>query len=254
MFALGLLARLAYVLLVDEPILYTSQYFYLFGALRIVEDPDPLRLVATSDEWRLWGGHWTIAPLYYLFVAGLLKVFGAALLPVQVVQCVLGALGAVAVGVLGREAAGPRGAWAGAAYALYWPSVEMSRRLLTENLHVVRVVWALALLARGSRRLARGEVAAGGALLGLSALARSVSLVFVPLAAWLARPPRGSRRRWALPAAVLLAAVAAILPWSARNLLGTGSLAPIETVGAYNLLKDNAYERLRRYQGDFFFE
>jgi 4-amino-4-deoxy-L-arabinose transferase-like glycosyltransferase len=253
-FALALGTRLAYLLLVDEPIRYTDQYFYLFGGLRLAGDPHPLHLIFTSDEWRLWGGRWTIAPLYYLFVAAVLRATGSSLFALQAVQCLLGALTAVAVGALGREAGGARGAWAGAVYAVYWPAIEMTQRVLTENLHVPILIAALVLVARAARRGAAGEAAAGGAVLALSALARSVSSSFVPIAAWIVRRPPDARGRWKPSLALLAAAAAVILPWSARNLLGTGSLAPIESLWAYNILRDNAFQHLPKYQEEFFFQ
>jgi len=253
-FALALAARLAYLLLVPEPIRFANQYFYLGGALRIAGDAHPLRLIATSDEWRLWGGRWTIAPLYYIFVGGVFRLFGASVLALQVVQCVLGAMSAVAVGMLGREAAGPRGAWAGAAYAVYWPAVEMAPRVLTENLHVPLLVWGLALLSVAARGRSTGRAAAAGFVLGVSALARSVTSSFLPIAGWIVLGPRGEAKRWKPTVALLGAAAAAILPWSARNVIGTGSLAPIESVWAYNILLDNAFQRLPKYREPFFFQ
>lgn len=253
-FALALAARLLYLWRVDEPIRYTDQYFYLFGGLRIAGDPHPLRLILTSDQWRLWGGRWTIAPLYYVFVAAVLRAGGSSLFALQAVQCVLGAITAVAVAALGREAAGARGAWAGAAYALYWPAIEMTQRVLTENLHVPILMWALVLVARAARRRATGEAAVAGAVLALSALARSVSSSFVPLAGWIVLRPRGDPSRWKPAVALVAAAAAVILPWSARNLLGTGSLAPIESLWAYNALRDNAFQHLPKYQEEFFFQ
>jgi tetratricopeptide (TPR) repeat protein len=253
-FALALLARLLYLWRVDEPIRYTDQYFYLFGGLRIAGDPHPLRLVLTSDEWRLWGGRWTIAPLYYLFVAAVLGASGSSLFALQAVQCLLGAITAVAVAALGREAAGPRGAWAGAAYALYWPAIEMTQRVLTENVHVPILMCALVLVARAARRGTTSEAAAAGATLALSALARSVSSSFVPIAGWIVLRRRGESSRGKPAVALVAAAAAVILPWSARNLLGTGSLAPIESLWAYNALRDNAFQHLPKYQEEFFFQ
>ena len=253
-FAVALAARLCCLVFADEPIRYTDQYFYLFGGLRIASDPHPLRLIATSDEWRLWGGHWTIAPLYYIFVAGVMAATGWSLFALQAVQCVLGAISAVAVGVLGREAAGPRGLWAGVAYGLYWPAIEMSQRVLTENLHVPLLLWGLALVARAARRHVVEEAAVAGAALGLSALARSVTSSFIPVAAGIVLLPRGERGRWRPALALVAGAAAVMVPWSARNLIGTGTLSPIESLWAFNILRDNAYERLRRYEGDFYFQ
>ena len=75
---LALAARLFYRFSADEPLLFAHPYNYFYGALRILDHPDPLRFILTSDAWHQWLGPWTIAPLYYLFVAG---VWTSALSP-----------------------------------------------------------------------------------------------------------------------------------------------------------------------------
>src|SRR5262245_10601014 len=182
LFAIALAARLAFVVLLDQPLLFQHQYTYFTSALRIAEHPHPLRYVLSSDDWRLWDGHWTIAPLYYLFAAAVFRLFGPHLLPLQLIQCVLDSLVAVGVACLGRRLAGPRGDWAGVVYALYWPAVELPSWTMTENVHTLLLVGGVLLL--GSEAAARAErraLAGGGFLVGLSALARSVSSAFLGL-------------------------------------------------------------------------
>ena len=103
-FLLALAARLAWRFGADEPLLYSHQYHYWEGALRIVEHPRPFWYLLYSDEWRQWplGGPWTIAPLYYVFLAALLAISGSSLVFVQVVQSVLDALVAIAAVIPGR--------------------------------------------------------------------------------------------------------------------------------------------------------
>ncbi|PYQ37782.1 MAG: hypothetical protein DMF77_25940, partial [Acidobacteria bacterium] len=144
MFAVALAARLAFTFLVDQPLLYGHQYHYFTNGLLLAQHPAPVRYVLLSDEWRLWNGEWTIAPLYHLFLGVVFRLFGPHLLPLRVVQCALDAVAAVAVAALGRRVAGPRGAWAGVAYALWWPAVEMTSWTMTENLHTVLFMAALA--------------------------------------------------------------------------------------------------------------
>ena len=129
--ALG--ARLVFLFAADEPILYSHPYNYFHGALAILEHPRPWRFIATSDAWHLWLGPWTIAPLYYVFLAGIMAVFGPHLLAIQLIQIGLDVLAAVLTGHLGRRLAGPRGAWAGVAYALNFHAIEQCTTTLTEN-------------------------------------------------------------------------------------------------------------------------
>ena len=80
--ALALAARLLFVFGADEPLLYSHQYTYFTNALRIAEHPHALAYVLRSDEWRTWDQHWTIAPLYHLFAAGIFRLFGPHLLEI----------------------------------------------------------------------------------------------------------------------------------------------------------------------------
>jgi len=252
---LALLARLVWRFGADEPLLYSHQYHYWEGALRIVEHPRPFWFIATSDEWRQWplGGPWTIAPLYYVFLAALLAVSGSSLVFVQVVQSALDALVAIAVGHLGARAArSPRGRWAGVAYALFFPAVQLCNSTMTEALHTPLLALAFVLLARtvpeepGARTaLVRGAALAGLAF-GLGGLARTVGLAFVPVGAVLLLT-RHRRAGWKPAAALVLAAALPIVPWAARNRALLGDPSPIESASVANLLIDNVYVGGERY-------
>ena len=252
---LALVARLAWRFGADEPLLYSHQYHYWEGALRIVEHPRPLWFILTSDEWRQWplGGPWTIAPLYYVFLAGLLAVSGGSLVFVQVVQCALDALVAVAVGHLGARAArSSRGHWAGAGYALFFPAIQLCNSTMTEALHTPLLALAFVLIGRalpedddGGRRV-RWTAALGGLALGLGGLARTVGLAFVPVACALL--VLRHRRRGVVPAVALaLAAALPIVPWAVRNRVLLDDPSPIESASVANLLVDNVYVEGERY-------
>jgi 4-amino-4-deoxy-L-arabinose transferase-like glycosyltransferase len=239
-FALAFLARLLFVLVVDEPLLYAHQYTYFTNALRIAEHPEPLRYILHSDEWRTWDQHWTIAPLYHLFAAAAFGLFGPHLLPLRLLQCALDAGAAVAVAALGRQAAGPRGAWAGAAYALYWPAIEMPSWTMTENLHTVFLTVAVAVLAVERADPSARRLAAGGLLLGLSALARSVSTGFLAVVSlWTLL--RSRPRAWKAAAVLATAGAAVILPWTARNVFLVGDNVLIESAAFENIWFANRF-------------
>ena len=243
-FFVAFAARFAFWQLADQPLLYTHQYHYFSNALRIAEHPQPLAYVISSDEWRTWDGHWTIAPLYHLFLAGVFATFGPRLGPLRLLQCALEALAAAGVASLGRRVAGPRGAWAGLAYALYWPAMEVPTWTMTENVHTPLFVIGVALLAAdpGPRRSL-----ASGVVLGLSALARSVSTGFIALAAawrWWA----AGRRGLALGALVAAGGAAVILPWTARNVFVIGDRVLIESAAFENLWWANHLTDPRRFR------
>ena len=241
---MALAARLVYRFAADEPLLFAHPYNYFHGALRILENADPLGFIWTSDAWHQWLGPWTIAPLYYLFVTAVLAATGH-LLPLQILQFVLDSAVAVATAGLGRRIAGPRGVWAGVVYALNFHAIEQSASTLTENLHSPLLVGALTVLAfeavpEAAPRWRR--LAVSGFLLGLSGLARSVSTAFVPLAAlWRARLARTRREAVEAAAVLAISAAAAVLPWTARNVFVIGDLVPVESISVYNLWDDNAF-------------
>jgi hypothetical protein len=258
-FVLALLLRLGYLFVVDEPLLYRHQYNYWRGMLALVESDHAVQDVLRTDDWRTWNGFWTNAPLYYLFGAAVVGTFGQ-LVALQVAQCFLDAAAAVLVGWLGRRAAGgPWGAWAGVAYALYWPAVELPSRTMTENLHTPLLVAGVAgLLASAERRVPAAM--AGGVAFGLSALTRAVGLAFLPLAlvwrvaveaptAW-----RDALRRAAAPAlAFAITLLAVVGPWAIRNRVFLGDPSPIETVSWFNLWTDNTFTDPVRYERQRFF-
>jgi hypothetical protein len=244
-FAAALLARLGFLFLVDQPLLYSHQYTYFTSALRIAEHPHPLPYLLGSDGWRTWDDHWTIAPLYYLFAAGVFRVFGPHLLPLLLIQCTFDSIVAVCVAALGRRLAGPRGAWAGIAYALHWPAFEMPSWTMTENVHTLLFVGGILVLARDDAP-PRSRLA-GGFLVGVSALARSVSSAFLAAIA-LVRLWRDGLKRGLVPVALILAGGAsAILPWIARN-VALGQPPTIETAAYENIWWANHFGDQERYR------
>jgi tetratricopeptide (TPR) repeat protein len=241
-FLLALAVRLAFVCLVDGPLVFGHERVYFGKALWIAQHPAPWSFVLREEGWRSWAGpYWTLPPLYPLFLAGWIAVWGGSLRGVLAMQCVLGALAAVGVGRLAREIHRPAGAWAGAAWALYWPSVITASTTMTENLHTVLLVWSVALLAIAGRTGAVRAGAAGGLMLGLSALTRTVSLLFVPLALLVHLRAQGARRGARTALAIAAGSAAAVLPWTARNVFLQGDPVLVDSVGVYNLWYDNLF-------------
>jgi len=233
-FALALGARLGFLLLADQPLLYTHQYTYFTNALRLAEDPSPLRTILTSDEWRTWDGHWTIAPLYFVTAAASFKVFGPHLFPLQLLQCLLDAGVALMVAALGLRVSPRFGIAAGVAYALFWPAIELVGWTMTENAHTALFTLGLLLLVREHEAPSAKRQLVAGLAFGFSALARSVSSAYLGLAVlWRAWP--APLRNWRPAALVLVGGLAAILPWTARNFL---------IVGEHVLIEDAAFENI----------
>jgi hypothetical protein len=169
------------------------------------------------------------APGYPLFLA----VIGAGAgddddVPgqVKIAQAIVGALGVLVIGLLARRAAGPAAGVAAAAIAsVYPPLVWICAYVLSEVLYSTTALITVLLLdlaldrVEGSSTCSwsrRGGLLAIGAGVGAGAaiLVRPAMLFFLPLAAlWLA-----ARRRVALAAALLGAALIVVAPWTVRNL------------------------------------
>ena len=142
---------------------------------------------------------------------------------------------------LGRGARDARGAWAGAAYALYWPAVEMPSWTMTENVHTFLLTAGVAVLA--SERLAawRLRPAAGGFLLG-PLRPGALRVHRVPGAS--CRSGRSCARRpraWKPAAVSWRRRLAVILPWTARNVFLIGDAVLIESAAFENIWFANRF-------------
>ncbi len=188
-----------------------------------------------GERWRLEGtyeGIW--APGYPALIAGLGGLAGDASTAVlRGLQVLLGVWNVAWIGALAAVIGGRRGgvcaAWIA---ALYLPLAGFAGLLYSEPLHLALFTPALALLAAASRlpSAATLRVAAGaGVLLGLAALVRESSLLFVPaLGLWLAwNGAAGGAPRASLALTMVACALATILPWTLRNAAVHGQLVPI---------------------------
>lgn len=162
------------------------------------------------------------APGYSLFIAAV----GAAAADadsaparLKVAQSFLGAAVVWLIAMIAWRAAGPRaGAAAAAVAAVYPPLVWMCAYVLSETLYSL-VALAAAYSLDAAMHRARSHRAGGarailaGLLAGCATLTRPVMLFFLPLALlWMLW-----RRRPALAVTFLVAVLAVVLPWTARN-------------------------------------
>ncbi len=216
----GLAARLAFGLLywVDKPLTHDEREYLALA-----------RSVAAGRGFTYPPGHETgtaqqfgRAPGYPLFLAAVGVPdhdVASSPLRIKIAQSVLGAVVVWLIGLIAGRALGGRGAIAAAAIAaLYPPLVWMCAYVLSETLFSLAALGAVFVLD-GAMQRARTHRAGGagvlvaGLLAGAAALVRPVMLFFLPLALlWVLR-----RRRPALAIAFLVAALAVILPWTARN-------------------------------------
>lgn len=139
-------------------------------------------------------------------------------------QVVLGVATVALVYEAGRRIFSPGvGLVAGLWVALFPNLIFHSATFLTETLFNFLVMAAVVVLLWSSwngRRPHWGQVVAFGALVGLSALVRPISLLFLPLlpVAWLVAG-HGWRRSFGYTGIALAVTAAVILPWTVRNIV-----------------------------------
>jgi len=171
-------------------------------------------------------------PLYPLFLAGARLLAGDHFTLVRVIQCGLGALGAVLLyrlttALSGRSRAGVIAALLYAAYPLLIRyAVDLSDTTLTA---VLLVGFAGALVTAGTARRSAGA----GAWLGFVLLTRTMALPLVPLGAAIQWRTRGGRAAAAFTATSLLV----VAPYFVRNHRLNG--APLPTRSGLNLFISN---------------
>ena len=208
------------------------------------------------------------APVYPLFLAIVGAGSGehdAAPVRVKVAQAIVGAIGVGLIGLLARRLAGDRAGIAAAAIAaVYPPLVWICAYVLSEALYsTLALLTALLLDVALDRtadcsdrspqrsRISSGACAGGSAIAaaagltaGLAVLVRPAMLVFLPLAAlWLI-----SQRRPALAAVLVVTSIAAIAPWTVRNIRVYGTFVLVASEGGVTFWTGN--HPLARGEGD----
>lgn len=206
------------------------------------------RLGRAWHEFGAYSGIW--APLYARTIAGIHGLAGDATADamrfVHVGLAVwIGAWTARIAALFGGRRAGVAAAWI---YALYLPLAGFCALLFSETAFLALFVpaqYQLLRLARDGRaRSPWWRAPLAGALVGLSALTRESTALFVlPCALWFAFALRERRPALWTAASFALAAAACILPWTIRNLHTFGVFVPVGiTAGANSFVGWNAYD------------
>lgn len=181
---------------------------------------------------------WLRPPLYLLFLAPSLRLFGLALTPIRLLQVIVSLSVPALVYLLARAVRGWRVALvAGLLSALWLPLAVLPHLVLAENLFLPLLLAAVWCLVRYQKMPRWGWLLGGGGLLGLAVLTRGAAVGFVPLAGLWVMARSGKWRGWrtVLPGILLVgAALLVILPWSVYNFLHYGRLILVDTTGGYN--------------------
>lgn len=240
--------------LAGEPV--WDGHYYDFGARRIAEGHgySDDRDVDGRSTWHPWC-HYPVG--YSAYIAAFYRVFGVHAWAAHLANALAGALVAVVVFLLAREALSKRRArLAGALTALNPGLVLYGALVMGEVVSALSVVLAFWLtLYVGRRRGALQGVAIGAIVIGVGALVRPQALLCAPFLALAV--PRGETRptspstgrAWATARAFVVArlprakasalacvlAVLPVLPWTARNCRVMDGCALVSTNGGWNL-------------------
>ena len=206
---------------------------------------------------------WTRAPLYPLFLAAHIALFGRALEPIFATQTLLSLLNIALVYLLALQVGSGRRAAAGIAAllaALYLPLAIYAQLLLSETLFITLLLGAFLCLGAWGRQNAKCKMqkpdsaarwwvchvllATAGGLFGLATLTRGLTLGFMPiLAGWLLwmllkHRQKGQSWRSVMGCFCILhfAFCIIVLPWSVYASRAYGGLVVVDTTGAFNLL------------------
>lgn len=177
-------------------------------------------------------------PLYPYFLAGPFALTGA-FVAAQALQVVVASLLIPAVGRVGAWTVGREAGIAAAAITAFYPElIWFSVHFWVENIFLVLLWWAFERVLAADRDTRIRDAVIAGVLWGGAILARETALFFLPVAAgWLAlRRGRGGLARGA---AVALAAVLVVAPWTYRNWIAFDAFVPVSTAGGQNLFQGN---------------
>ncbi len=159
-------------------------------------------------------------PLYPLVLSLSSLAGGDTLSAHRIVSCVVGCVGVILVGLLGRRIAGDRaGLIAAGIAAVYPPFITADGLVMSEPLFVVTVtaalLAALTLLSAPTTR----NAAILGAAVALATLTRGEGILLLPLLAWPAAGLAARDHRVGRVLAATAATVLVLAPWVIRNVI-----------------------------------
>ena len=184
-------------------------------------------------------------PLLPFLIASIYRLVGRDPFVVQCSIAMLGAAGACALALAGRQMGRPQtGIWAGIAAALYPHHVFVCGTLYPEAIGVplLELLVLLFVMNVCRDRMALTPMILLGAVLGLCALCRANWLVTLPLCLpllYLCRRWRGRPSRMGLFPVAILAWLILWCPWAARNTLTHGGPMLITASGGKNFFLGN---------------
>lgn len=169
-------------------------------------------------------------PFYPAFLAVMYKLFGHSYQAVRIAQSLLGAVTCVSIFFIGKKAYGSVvGILAASISVFYLPFIKSAELLLTELLFTFILGLIIFYLFRIRFAVKTLDCVIAGILLGLSALTRSMMLIFpllmIPL---FVSSKRTFNKKYFI---ILLSFFVTLLPWIIRNYIVYDAFIPVSTQG-----------------------
>jgi len=199
-----------------------ARLFFVFALPLRLEWADPRELLAMASQLHAHGNFSFMAsrpPGYPIFVAGVYQLFGTGLLPLRIVEAILGTAAVGLVGLLGVRLFGRRAGLLAMALAAFHPMLAfLPSTQYTENFAFVLLSILLVVAYSAWERGGWWRWVLTGALLGAETLVRPNVIAFVPgFALGFAWLLRRARRGWLTPAVIAALGFALVVgPWVVR--------------------------------------
>jgi 4-amino-4-deoxy-L-arabinose transferase-like glycosyltransferase len=230
------------VILVAGLVMRVAIAFFLANHDLTSDEPEYMGAALTLAQGRGFSffdsAPWLRPPLYIMFLALPIKLWGLQTAPIVVTQILISESTIGLLYLIGRRLFNHRvGLFTAAACALYLPLSVFAGLMLSETLFLALFASGVLLLFKvsdGNRPVLWAAWA--GLALSLAGQTRGLLVAFVPVAAvWIFFSLR-DRVAGLKAAGVFMAVfVALLLPWTARNFVAYHAIIPSETTGAVNL-------------------
>jgi 4-amino-4-deoxy-L-arabinose transferase-like glycosyltransferase/tetratricopeptide (TPR) repeat protein len=179
------------------------------------------------------------APLYPYLLALFLKVFGNSLLPVYILQLLLGTVNLLLAYVIARRLFSHRAGLAAVVMAALYAALTFKEsKIVSVTLTITLTLLAAWYLLKAQDGRPRLRWFLSGVFLGIATLAWGGTLVLVPLVFvfWLFLKPRP---RFALPALLAIGWFVAILPATLHNVFAGNDLVLVNSNSGYTFYQGN---------------
>jgi hypothetical protein len=205
---------------------YRIAHFYHEASASLADGDDRVlfpRVVSRADT--LAAGY---PPGYFAFMGAVYRVAGEDMRFVLFTQCVLDALGAVLLVLLGELLFSPPvGAVAGMLVAISPQFCYLSLVIKPDTLVFLPVAMAVALIVIGLRRNKLKWFVGAGVALGLACWLRQNALLLAPVLAACALVAGSPRRVWRESFALIAVCFAFVMPITIRNAMNYGAFVPV---------------------------